>query len=166
MNFAAIRPGDAIFLDANVFVYAFADEPTFGEACIELLERIELGDIQGCISSALLSDVAHRLMALEACESLGWPYAGIGQRLRNHPAEIQKLQRFRIALDEIVSIGVRVLSATGQHVLRAADLSIQHGLLSGDALVVALMAEHGLTGLASNDSDFDRVPNITRFAPL
>jgi len=37
--------------------------------------------------------------------------------------------------------------------------------LSGDALVVAVMREHGLVNLASNDADFDRVPGLTRFAP-
>jgi predicted DNA-binding antitoxin AbrB/MazE fold protein len=31
--------------------------------------------------------------------------------------------------------------------------------------VVAVMQTNGLTNLASNDSDFDRVPWITRFAP-
>jgi predicted nucleic acid-binding protein len=28
------------------------------------------------------------------------------------------------------------------------------------------MQENGLTYLASNDTDFDRVPGITRFAPV
>jgi predicted nucleic acid-binding protein len=31
---------------------------------------------------------------------------------------------------------------------------------------VALMRANGLTHLASNDADFDRVPGITRFAPV
>jgi predicted nucleic acid-binding protein len=166
MNFADIPSGDSVFLDANVFVYAFADEPTFGDPCVELLERAELGDVQGYISAALLSDVAHRLMALEACETFGWSYAGIGQRLRNHPAEIQKLQRFRVALDDIVGIGIHTLPVTHQHVLLAGDLSRQHGLLSGDALIVALMQGHGVSKLASNDGDFDRVPGIIRFTPV
>jgi predicted nucleic acid-binding protein len=45
-------------------------------------------------------------------------------------------------------------------------MSVQHGLLSIDALVVALMGEMGLSQLASHDADFDRVPGIVRFAPL
>lgn len=45
-------------------------------------------------------------------------------------------------------------------------LSRQHGLLTGDALVVAVMRQHGLTNLASADADFDRVPGITRYAPV
>ncbi|MDA1050202.1 MAG: type II toxin-antitoxin system VapC family toxin [Planctomycetota bacterium] len=66
----------------------------------------------------------------------------------------------------VVKIGIQVLSVTEQHVLRAADLSRQHGLLSGDALIVAVMQAHNLTSFASNDTDFDRVPSVTRYGPL
>lgn len=53
-----------------------------------------------------------------------------------------------------------------QDILLAGDLSLKHGLLSGDALLLAIMQKNGLTNLASNDADFDRVPGITRFAPV
>jgi len=32
-------------------------------------------------------------------------------------------------------------------------------------LIVAVMQANGLTNLASNDADFDRVPGLTRYAP-
>lgn len=105
-------------------------------------------------------------MSLEACASFGWPYAGIANRLKRHPAEIAKLRSFRVALDQIIAIGIHILPVGGQDVLLAGDLSIQHGLLSGDALLIALMQGRGLTQLASNDNDFDRVPGIARFAPI
>ncbi|NLY01467.1 MAG: PIN domain-containing protein [Rhodopirellula sp.] len=47
----------------------------------------------------------------------------------------------------------------------AASVSQTTGLLTNDALVVAVMQEHGLTDLASHDTDFDRVPGLTRYAP-
>ena len=34
-----------------------------------------------------------------------------------------------------------------------------------DTRLVAVMQAHGLTKLASNDPDFDRVPALTRYAP-
>ena len=166
MRFEDIPSGASVFLDANVFVDDFGPDPQFGIPSRNLLERIELGDLRGFCSTHELSNVAHPLMTLEACRTSGWPYAGIGQRLRNHPTDITQLSRFRLALDEIVAIGIRVLSVTGQHVLRAGDLSRQHGLLSGDALIVAVMEAHNLTELASNDSDFDRVPSLTRYGPV
>jgi len=48
---------------------------------------------------------------------------------------------------------------------KATELSQQIGLLSGDALVVAMMQAHGLTHLASHDTDFDRMPGIMRYGP-
>jgi predicted nucleic acid-binding protein len=32
-------------------------------------------------------------------------------------------------------------------------------------LIVAIMQANGLTKLASNDTNFDRVPGLTRYAP-
>jgi predicted nucleic acid-binding protein len=144
MNFTSIPTGSSVFVDANLFVYSCADDPTFGDACTDLLERIKLKDIQGFISAALFSEVAHRLMTLEACKSLGWSYTGIGRRLRRHPLEIQKLLEFRNALDDIVAIGIHIMPVSSQDILLAGDLSIQHGLLSGDALLVAMNAKERL----------------------
>ena len=69
-------------------------------------------------------------------------------------------------LHEILAVGVQVLHVTADHVFLAADLSRKHGLLSGDALVVAMLQSNGLANLASNDEDFDRVPGIMRYSPL
>ncbi len=104
-------------------------------------------------------------MTLEAIGRFGWPMAGIAQRLQRHPDELQQLTRFRRAIDDIPAFGIQVLPITGPHVSTAAAISQQFGLLSGDALIVAVMREHGLVHLASHDSDFDRVAGLTRYAP-
>lgn len=166
MNFASLPAGAIVFLDANVFVYAYAGDPSFGSACTDLLERIELRQLQGVISTQVFSDVSHRLMTLVACQTFGWNYTGIGRRLRSHPGEIQKLFQFRESLDDIVTIGVRIVPVSAQDVLAAGNLCQKHGLLSGDALIVAIMQANSLTNLTSNDADFDRVPGITRFSPI
>ena len=166
MNFAAIRSGESVFVDANVFVYTFGPDPSFGPPSKKLLSRIEVSDVKGCTSTHVLHDVAHRLMTLEACQAFGWPYTGIGQRLRRHPLEIRKLYRFRQALDEILAIGVQILPVSAEQVLLAGDLSLAHGLLSGDALILAVMRSHNVTSLASGDTDFDHVSEITRYSPL
>jgi predicted nucleic acid-binding protein len=166
MNFSAIHAGDSVFVDANVFVYNFAPDPSFGPPSRGLLERFETGEVKGFTSTHVLHDVAHRLMTLEACQTFGWPYAGIGQRLRRHPFEVQQLHRFRQAIDEILEIGVQILPVSAEHVLLAGDLSRTYGLLSGDALVLAMMRNQGVTNLASSDADFDRISEITRYGPL
>jgi predicted nucleic acid-binding protein len=48
----------------------------------------------------------------------------------------------------------------------AAGISQAFGLLTNDALIVAVMQANSLSYLASNDADFDRVPGLTRYAPV
>lgn len=163
MNFSDIVDGTAIFVDANIFVYAFVPDPQFGPPCNLLLQRIERREVSGWTSSHVLSDVAHRLMSIEACAAFAWPYAGIGRRMKRHPKEIAQLTRFRQALQTISDIGVQVLTVDAGHVATAAGLSQQFGIMSNDALILAVMQDASLTQLASHDSDFDRVVWISRF---
>jgi predicted nucleic acid-binding protein len=58
-----------------------------------------------------------------------------------------------------------VLTIVPSLISSATVVSQQHGLLSNDALIVAVMRNHGLINLASSDTDFDRVPGLMRFAP-
>jgi len=47
----------------------------------------------------------------------------------------------------------------------AADISVRMGLLTNDAIVIALMRRQGLSHLVTNDDDFDAVPGITVWKP-
>jgi predicted nucleic acid-binding protein len=165
VTFNDIPASAAIFVDANCLVYALMADPRYGAECERLLERIDNQDILGFTSAHVLSEVAHRVMTLEAVSRYNRPLTGMANWLRRHPAEVQQLSRHRQALDEISNCKIRILPSEGTEVSRAADLSIPFGLLSGDALIVAVMQRHGLSALASLDADFDRVTGITRYAP-
>ena len=80
--------------------------------------------------------------------------------------EVQRLTRFRQAVEDVPRMQIQVLTVAPPFIASAAALSQQTGLLSNDALIVAVMQANGLTNLASNDADFDRVPGLTRYAPL
>jgi predicted nucleic acid-binding protein len=166
MTFDAIPTGLAIFVDANILLYYFTAHSRYGPACKNLLDRIENKEIFGLSSAHVLAEVVHRLMTIEACQRFVWPVRGIARRLRRHPADVQQLSRSRQAVDELTLIGLDVLSVGKTDVSFTADISRQFGLLCGDALVVAVMQVHGLVHLASKDTDFDRVPGITRYAPV
>jgi predicted nucleic acid-binding protein len=157
-------PAD-VFLDANTFVYHFTADPNWGAACTRLLERIELQELRGFISTHVLADVVHRSMTTEAMDRLGWQPTRLAARLRQHHAEIPKLTVCLQALVKIAQIGIRVLPVLEPHLIQAAQLSRAHELLTGDALAVAVMQANGTKNLASLDADFDRVPGLTRYAP-
>ena len=165
MIFADIPQNVSLFLDANTFVYHFSQHPVLAATCTLLIDRIARQELHGFTSADVLSDVAHRLMVLEASTVLGWTGTGITKRLRMHPTEINKLTGFQQAIREIRGYGIQVVPTTSSLVETATEVSRQFGLLSGDALIVTVMQQQGLTLLASHDGDFDRVPGITRYAP-
>jgi predicted nucleic acid-binding protein len=165
MRLAAIPDGDRVFLDANTLIYHFTEHPQFGPPCAELLDRIDRSKVEAFTAAHIVSEMAHRLMTIEASQLFGWPFAGIAARLRRHSQEIQNLPMFRAAVDELRKSRIQVYSVNLNFIADATILSQQFGLLSNDALLVAVMQHHGLVNLASGDSDFDRVAGITRFGP-
>jgi predicted nucleic acid-binding protein len=166
MIFADLVAGDHIFLDANTLIYHFSPHPSLGTVCNQLVQRIENGDLLGFTSTHILSEVAHRLMLLEASSLPGWTLAKVKQRLQRQPAVLQSLSRFQTAVDDVLKSRMQVVTIAPGLILAATTVSRQNGLLSNDALIVAIMQAHGLTKLASHDKEFDRVPGITRYGPV
>jgi predicted nucleic acid-binding protein len=165
VTFDDLSSGASIFIDANCLVYAASADPRYGPACQRLLEWIDNQDIQGLTSAHVLSEMAHRVMTLDAAKRFNRPPSGMANWLRRHPSEVQQLTQHRQAIDEVRNYKVQVLPVEGADVSRAADLSTPYGLLSSDALIVVIMQRHQLTHLASLDADFDRVPGLTRYGP-
>jgi predicted nucleic acid-binding protein len=165
MTLDDLPSGARFFLDANPLVYYFASDPAFGPACARLLTRLQNQELQAYTSTHVLSEAAHHLMTLEAATQFGWR-SKVVQRLKQQPANVQQLTKFRQAVELVPQFGIQVLTIAPSLIAVGAGISQQTGLLTNDALLIAVMQAHGLTNLASADTDFDRVPGITRFAPV
>ncbi|MBW3542452.1 MAG: type II toxin-antitoxin system VapC family toxin [Planctomycetes bacterium] len=165
MTYADLLPGASVFHDANPLVYHFSPHSGFAAACTHLVDRIERGELAGFTSPHILTEVAHRLMLFEAAAAHGWPHTKVRQRLQRNSGAFQGLTQFRAAVESVLNSQVRVLTIAPSLILTAADISRSVGLLSNDALLVAVMQTQGLTHVASADTDFDRVPGLTRYAP-
>jgi predicted nucleic acid-binding protein len=133
--------------------------------CNRLMERIERQNIEGFTFPNLLGELAHRLMLIEAATLPGWAGGKILNRLKQQPSVIHGLTAFQAAVDALLQSKLHVIPVAGTLVSAAAALSRQHDLLTNDALILAFMRHHGLINLASHDSDFDRLPGLTRYAP-
>ena len=166
MRYSDLPASATVFVDSSVFIHHFEPNAKFGLAATEFLERIENQELVGISATHVVSEVAHRLMTIEAMQAFTWKSGGIALRLRNHPAQVQTLKRFRQAVQEIALFGIRILTIDPTWLDPAAEVRQQTGLLHNDALIVAVMRHQGLTNLASADPDFDRVPGITRYAPV
>jgi predicted nucleic acid-binding protein len=163
VRFADLTAGETVFLDANPLVYYFGADPLFGPLAHQLLTRIVNGELRPYTSTHVVSEMSHHLMTLEAATVFGWT-SKVVSHLKQQPANIQNLSKFRQAVERVRLLGIAVLAVEPQSVEAAAGISQQLGLLTNDGLIVAMMQQHGIVNLASNDADFDRVPWITRYA--
>jgi predicted nucleic acid-binding protein len=166
MTLDDLPDGSTVFLDANVLVYYFAADVRYGPPCDRMMARIESGNFVAATSSHVIADTAHRLLTLEAIALHGLPAKSIATRLRRHPEIIQSLSVHRRAIDQLAGQVMVIIPIDAQILQAASAVSSQFGLLFGDSLIVAAMAQRGVTNLASNDADFDRVSGITRYSPL
>lgn len=165
MILADLAANDAIFIDSNILIYHFGPHPTFGPACSLFMQRIEKGELHAFCSTHVLAEAAHQLMIAEASQLAGWSLGKVKQRLQKQPAALQSLTRFRAAVDLVLQSAIQVVAVTPAFLRAGPALSQQHGLLTNDALVVAVMQANSLTKLASHDGEFDRAPGLTRYSP-
>jgi predicted nucleic acid-binding protein len=165
MTFSQLIPGAAVYLDATTFVHYFQPHPLHGPHCRQLIQRVEQQQLAGFTATHILGEVAHRLMTLEAHAQKGWSSGKVVQRLKQHPSAIQSLTRFQTAIDDVLNSQIQVLNISPRQLSQATRLGRQHGLLFNDALSIVLMQANSLTIVASADTDFDRVPGISRYGP-
>src|SRR5262249_11315537 len=85
--------------------------------------------------------------------------------LKEHPTHVIGLTEYRQALTAIPGFGVTVVPVTPTHLVAAQALCAQEGLLTNDALLVAVTQALGLADLASNDPDLARCPGCPRWQP-
>jgi predicted nucleic acid-binding protein len=166
MTLDRVPAGAQVFVDSNILIYHFQPHPSFGPMCHRLVSRIEQQDVEGFTSTSLLAEVAHRLMVIEAGTLPGWAGGRVLNRLKQQPAVVQQLTLFQTAVEAVLQSKIQVLTVPAVLISSAATLCRQRSLLTNDALIVALMQNHGFTHLASHDADFDTVPGITRYFPV
>lgn len=165
MDLGSLIAGESVFVDANILVYHFTSQAQFGPACKHFIERVARLELRAFSCAHVVSDVAHRLMTVEAMTTLGWPVTGIARRLKKQYAELARLMAFRQSVNEIPRLGILVVPTDFAMVSAAAGISQQFGLLIGDAVIVVAMQQLHLDKLVSNDAAFDRVPWLTRYSP-
>src|SRR5919109_627334 len=98
-DLAALPSGRRVFIDANIFIYHFAQTP-LSAPCTAFLRRVEIGDIQGTTSVVVLAEVAHRLMVLEAIAAFGFPSRTAVKQLKEHPALVKQLTHYKVATEK------------------------------------------------------------------
>ncbi len=165
MILADLVAGDSVFVDSNILIYHFGPHPKFGAPCTQMIQRIENQEFQAFASTHVLGEVVHQLMIMEASQLPGWTGGNVKRRLQKRRGVLRTLTRFRTALESLLQSRIQLLTMSPAVLGAVPSICQQYDLLINDALIVGLMQANGLTKIASHDTDFDRVPGITRYSP-
>lgn len=156
-----VEAGETVFVDSTIFVYHFT---AASAECRRFLERCEKLEIDAITSAAVLAEVTHRLMTLEAVSHRFVSPGNVARKLAEKPDVVKKLAAYHRDVESIPLMGIRVLALGLSDLLAAHPLRVEHGLLTNDSLVAAAALELS-SAIASADAAFSRVSRLKVFAP-
>jgi predicted nucleic acid-binding protein len=157
--------GTSCFIDSTIFYYALVPTPGLSDQCSDLIGRIIAKKLDANCTVQILADVVHKVMMYEAVAKTGRHRSGIIGWLNQHPEVIDHLTDHSVAANQLNALPLILHPVDGPLLVSAAEVSSKHRLLTNDSLILAAMQRHGITHLATNDDDFDRVPGITVWKP-
>lgn len=132
----------AIFVDANVFMYAGGVDAKWRETCDAALGRLQKSKVRVVTNAEVLQEILHRYFSQHR--------SGDAQTVHRAAREL---------CDEIIPV-------TEHHTIRALALLLQHQQLPArDAIHVATMQDRGIRTILSADQDFDPVASVDRIDP-
>src|SRR5260370_12745994 len=111
--------GESFFLDVNTLVYHFQPHPILGTICSQLISRVQNQELFGLTSTHVLTEVAHRLMMVEAGLLPSWKPKKVKQQLQKQPGSLQQLTGFRKAIETVLISRIQVLTEAPDLVLAA-----------------------------------------------
>jgi predicted nucleic acid-binding protein len=155
-----------VFIDPNRFLYHIMKHPKLFPSCKDFLTRIEAGEYNGFTSILAINEVLHKLMLAEAIKTYGLRSERDAIRLlKEKPEMISELSQVWKNYSDIKEYPVIVCDFDEEIMDKAVELSNRHGLLISDASHLAIMKDQGITNIATNDRDFERVEWIEVWKP-
>ena len=133
----------AIFIDANVPIYAAGREHPYREPCIRVLATVNDNP------EAFVTD------------------AEVFQEIMHHYRRTERWDAGQVVVESLAAMmHGRVSPVTIDDVLAAGQLAKEHrGLSSRDLLRLRVMHRLGVTRIVTPDADFGRMPSIIRLDP-
>jgi predicted nucleic acid-binding protein len=160
-----VPDGESCFLDANVLYYCFVETPPLSKMCRTLLRRVQNGAITAMTDVRALTDCVHKTMLAEISERFGRTREGLVGWLKQHPEALAELPKTVKVCSRLPQLRLSVVANESTILPIAVAIAERHRLLLGDASIAAQMQRYGITHLATNDDDFDRVPTIKVWKP-
>jgi len=155
-----------VFIDANIFLYHIMRRPKFFPPCHGFFTAIESGAYNGFTSTLVLNEVLHKLILAEATNTYGLRSEhDAANVLKQDPAKIKGLSQVWKTYSDIKEYPITICSCDESVLDMAIDLSNKYGLLISDATHLAVIKSEGISNIATNDTDFQRLNEIDVYKP-
>ncbi|NLF40199.1 type II toxin-antitoxin system VapC family toxin [bacterium] len=162
MNLHDIRTGDVAILDANILVYA---NQQISPQCAALLARCARGDVTGIVPMPMAAELMHALMLIEARQTGEVDRPMPAQVLAEKPDAVKRLLNYQRQMHEFLAMGLRIEPAIPTDLIEAMAVQREFGLLTNDALLVAIARRFNCDAIASADKAFQRLRGFIVCAP-
>lgn len=162
MNLDKIPDGERVIIDANIILYAVQQA---SQQCKRLLLRCAGDELQGILPAHILAEVMHQFMLAEARDN-GWiEGSNPARQLSKNPHLVKKLVRYEDMLRDLLAIGFQIEPLKEQDFISALPVQRRYGLLTNDALLVAIAQRLRAKAFTSADKAFARVQRLRIYAP-
>jgi predicted nucleic acid-binding protein len=162
MNLLQIPQKQTVIIDTNIFVYA---AQRISVQCIKLLEKCAKDELYGIIPVHILTELTHVLMLAEARDLGLIRGQNPAKQLLENPNKVKVLNRYESLIRDLLSIGLTIESLQREDFLTTMSLQRQYGLLTNDALFLAVATRLRVTAVISADSIFKSITGITHYFP-
>jgi len=150
-----------VFIDANIFIYGLSGKSM---ECKKFLSRCATEEIFGFSLYEVVNEATHHLMTAEACKK-GLIKSPSTDLLRKKFHVIPALVDYWEETKRILNLNLGFVANERDIVLSAHPERQAACLRTNDSMIVSCMRTYGITNLASNDSEFDRVVGIVVYKP-
>ena len=166
-NLKDFKGKEAIFIDANIFLHhAFDMNPI----SVEFLKAIESSNLKVYTSALVIEEITFKLIMQSASNFLEkLTLQNVKALLKDTKTKeriFKPVIEYRGYLDMLKDFGLMVLDLTDKDMAAAIQKAKVYGLIAADAAHLAVMQRKDIVHMASSDSDFQVVNDLTLWSPI
>jgi len=161
MTLADIHNGARVLLDTNVLIYA---RRGISPQCRALLKRCQGKAVQGVITPFIMAEFCHRRMMQEA-QGRGFAGSNPARALAERPEMIRSLTVYVEDTRALLSGELDLAQTQPEDFLEALLLQKLHGLMTIDAINLAVAKRLGIHEIATADVNFDAIQGLIVYKP-
>jgi predicted nucleic acid-binding protein len=158
---------EPIFIDANIFLHHAFD---LNSDSIEFLKKVETVNLKAFTSALVIEEITFKLIMQSASNFLSRVTLPKVKDLLKDKLKREKViapvEAYRSYINSLKDLGLKILDLTDEDMKRALQISKAYGLVTADASHVAVMERTRVGSLATGDSDFRVLKEITVWSPV